>query len=522
MKVFWRMLGILAVVAVVAGGVWFYRQRTLTAQAASTTNGTYTQIVTASRGNLSSALTVVGSLESVQQEDLAFQKLSGSTKVLTLNAVTGARVKAGDLLANVDAGPYQQALDQAKSNLQSAEATLSDLQTPATDLEIAQADQAVTKAEQDVEQAKQDLADLKAPDLTDLKNAIANAQDALQLALLQQTLTENGATAKNVRDLQYAAGWHDRKLNEYQQLVSSGKANQEQAAAVAAARATLSDAQKALADGEKGGDALELAKAELTIKTAEVNLVKAKSDRTTLTEGPDATKLASATADRDKKQLAVADAEAALAGTQLKAPFDGTILKVNLSEGDLVSSGAAVVTLANLNQLQVLASVDETTVRSVQKGQKAQITFDALPGQTLNGVLGDVPLQGTLQGGVTVYEVPVTLEGADKLPLLVGMTANVKSATGEAQNALLVPTMALTKANGMYQVLVADAANPTGQPQAVPVQVGLSDGTYTQITSGLNDGDQVVVEMSTTTGTNNSRNAVRIGGGGMFGIGIGR
>jgi multidrug efflux pump subunit AcrA (membrane-fusion protein) len=136
-------------------------------------------------------------------------------------------------------------------------------------------------------------------------------------------------------------------------------------------------------------------------------------------------------------------------------------------------------------------------------------------------VVGDVPLQGTLQGGVTVYEVPVTLQGVEKLPLLVGMTANVKIATGEAQNALLVPTMALTKANGMYQVLVSDPANPTAQPQAVPVQVGLSDGAYTQITSGLNEGDQVVVEMSTTTGTSNSRN-FRVGGG-MFGVpGFGR
>ena len=100
------------------------------------------------------------------------------------------------MLATVDPGPYQQALDQAKSNLQSAEATLSDLQTPATELDIAQADQAVTKAQQDVEQAKQDLADLKAPDLTDLKNAVRNAQDGLQVALLQQTLTENGATCE--------------------------------------------------------------------------------------------------------------------------------------------------------------------------------------------------------------------------------------------------------------------------------------------------------------------------------------
>ncbi len=119
-----------------------------------------------------------------------------------------------------------------------------------------------------------------------------------------------------------------------------------------------------------------------------------------------------------------------------------------------------------------------------------------LPGTTLSGVVGDVPLQGTLQGDVMVYEVPVSLEGADKLPLLVGMTANVAISTGDVENALLVPTMALTKSNGMVQVMVADPANPEAEPQAVPVQTGLSNGTYTQITAGLNEGDQVVVQLS--------------------------
>ena len=56
--------------------------------------------------------------------------------------------------------------------------------------------------------------------------------------------------------------------------------------------------------------------------------------------------------------------------------------------------------------------------------------------------------------------------------------------------------MALQKVSGMYQVLVADPANPAAEPQTVPVEVGLSDGTYTQIVRGLNEGDQVVVRMS--------------------------
>ena len=215
----------------------------------------------------------------------------------------------------------------------------------------------------------------------------------------------------------------------------------------------------------------------------------------------------------------------ALAGTKLTAPFDGTVLQTNAAVDEVIASNTTILTVANLRGLQVLASVDETTIRRVTAGQPAQITFDAVPGQTLQGQVGDVPLQGTLQGGVMVYEVPISLAGADKLPLLVGMTANVKIAVGQAENALLVPAMALQKANGMYQVLVPNTADPEGQPEAVPVEVGLSDGTYTQIVRGLNDGDKVVVEMAAAQSNTNFRGfgvLGGLGGGGQPRVSAGR
>ncbi len=123
--------------------------------------------------------------------------------------------------------------------------------------------------------------------------------------------------------------------------------------------------------------------------------------------------------------------------------------------------------------------------------------------------------QGSLQNGVMVYDVPLSLDGADKLALLVGMTANVKIQVAQAQNALLVPTLALSKSNGLYQVLVPNSSDPKGSPVAVPVEVGLSDGTYTQITKGLNAGDQVVIQIqSASSSSSNSNNGP--GGGFMM------
>jgi HlyD family secretion protein len=77
------------------------------------------------------------------------------------------------------------------------------------------------------------------------------------------------------------------------------------------------------------------------------------------------------------------------------------------------------------------------------------------------------------------------------------MTANVEIQVGQVTDALLVPTMALMRASSGYQVLVPNTADPSGEPEAVPVQVGLSDGTYTQVLKGLNAGDQVLVQLDT-------------------------
>jgi HlyD family secretion protein len=274
------------------------------------------------------------------------------------------------------------------------------------------------------------------------------------------------------------------------------------------AQASLADAQKTLATAQAGGDKLELAKAQVAVQDAKVSLQAAQKAGTDLVAGADATAIATAKADVDKKQLAVSDAQAALAATKLTATFDGTVLKVNNSVGDLVSSNTVVLTIANLKTLQVSASVDETTIRQVSAGQDAVVSFDAFPNQTFKGTVASVPLQGTLQGGIMVYAVPITLTGTEKLTLLVGMTANVKIQAGSVQNGLLVPTMALTKSNGQYQVLVPNTTDPKADPVATPVEVGLSDGTYTQITKGLNVGDQVVVQVKSSTTSSTSQQGI--------------
>jgi HlyD family secretion protein len=527
------VLTVLILLLLGAVGFWFYQNRIAAQGSRAATDG-YTQVVTVQRGNLSASITVVGELEAVQQETLTFSRMSGTTVLQSLEVKAGNTVAAGQVLATIDPAPYKQALDQARSDLQAAQEKLADLQTPPTDLEIAQADVKVAQAEYDLQQAQEDLANLRSPDLTALQEAVQTARDNLALARLQQAQAERDALAKSERDLQYAINWHQRRIAQLEQLVAEHKANLEQtelladereklseaqadlarvqaqrqvslqAAAlnVAEAQQALTDAEEALAKAQAGGDALALAKAQLAVRNAEVALAAAQKDRAQLDEGPDATTLAAAQADVDKKRLAVAEAEANLAATTLLAPFNGTVLQTHTTAGSTIAANTPIVTVANLKELRVVAAVDETTIRQVKVGQRAQIGFDALPGQTFRGEVLEVPLQGTLQGNVMVYEVPVSLTGAEGLPLLVGMTANVQIQVGSVENALLVPAMALQRVSGKYQVLVPNTLDPTGEPEAVPVEVGLSNGTYTQIVKGLNEGDQVIVQIAATQSTN--------------------
>jgi HlyD family secretion protein len=528
------LLVVILLAAIAAGGYWFYQNRIATK--ATPASGGFTQVVPVRQGNLSSTVSVVGQLEAVQSADLAFERLSGTTKLLSLKVKPGNTVTATQVLATIDPAPYQQALDQAKSDLQAAEKTLADLKTPPTDLQIAQADLAIAKAEVQLQQAESDPANPDSADVVSLRNAVQDAKDNLDLIQFQATLAEHAAIAKTERDLHYNVQWWQRRVEQLLELEREHEANLEQmlerqkgqallsglepdlarvraqrelarqatAAEIAKGKVTLADAEAALAKAQAGGDKLALAQAQVAIQEAQVTLLTAQDARTKLAAGADASALATAQADLDKKRLALSDAQADLAATQLRAPFDGTVLETHAQPGSQIATGAAILALANLKALQVVAAIDETTIRRIAADQDVSITFDAFPGQRFRGKVLAIPLQGALQGGVMVYAVPISLTGADKLPLLVGMTANAQIQVAQAANALLVPTMALQRVGGQYQVLLrmADPALPEGATVAVPVEVGLSDGVNTQITSGLQPGDQVVVQVEATQTTN--------------------
>ncbi len=206
----------------------------------------------------------------------------------------------------------------------------------------------------------------------------------------------------------------------------------------------------------------------------------------------------------------LANAQTTLAGTRLFSPVSATVagvandVGVNAGSTTAGSSGATgFIVLTQLSGLQVKAAFAEADVVSLQVGQAATFTFDAIPNATAQGtVLSIAPLSNASSGSVTTYNVTFSLDSAPA-EVKPGMTAQVSVVTAQAQGVLAVTSTALTQRGGIYTVTMKPAKVGVAGVRKV-VTIGLKGDSSTQILSGLKAGDQV--ELRTTTSSSTANN----------------
>jgi HlyD family secretion protein len=506
MKQWRRWGGTVAIVVLAAAGVLALRMRNGTSQATS-----FTEVIPVERGNLVADITLTGEVFAERRAQLSFDVTR--IPLLELYVTPGQQVQEGEVLARIDPASLEREVEQAEADLLTAEEALQEAEEPYTELDQQKAELDVAQAEAALEEARLSLQELVDPDL--VEKAVRQAEFNLESARLNLTMAQHSSTAgKTVRDLEYNVAWHERKLRDLETKAQQGKVEQatvdEQAETLAKARAQweaarstaeaslaaaedrVAEAQEALAELLAEPDALALAQASNKVSQAEYNLAGAKENLATVLAGPDAKALQLAQSRYDAAKATLEEAQAALEASTMVAPFDATVISVGVDVGDLVSSNTNVMTLADLTDLQVLASVDETDISQVEVGQEVEITFDAFPGRRFRGKVLEVPLEGNLVQNVVTYEVLVSLEGAEGTSLRSGMTANLSIVVGRRENALLVPALAVWQAEEGSVVMVQDS--PRGEAMATRVELGLSDGLYVEVLRGLNEGDQVVVE----------------------------
>jgi multidrug efflux pump subunit AcrA (membrane-fusion protein) len=169
---------------------------------------------------------------------------------------------------------------------------------------------------------------------------------------------------------------------------------------------------------------------ETELATTQANLQKALDDYAIWKDGPDPKDVAVAQARLDNAQAVLAAAEAKLEDLELRAPFSGTVSEVNVRLGEWVNPGQPVFVVADLADLQVeTTDLNEIDAARVKVGNPVTVTFDALPGVQVNGVIKSIAPKASEGSGVN-YTVVVTL---DELPELLrwGMTAFVDIEVGE-------------------------------------------------------------------------------------------
>jgi multidrug efflux pump subunit AcrA (membrane-fusion protein) len=184
---------------------------------------------------------------------------------------------------------------------------------------------------------------------------------------------------------------------------------------------------------------------------------------------------------------AVEVAEKALDGTRITAPIGGTVVSVEGEVGDQVRSGSTFISLADTYAMQVRADFPEADAGALNAGQTATISL-ADSGDVYDAEVVQVDPAGTSDG--TLVRYGVLLSFADSpADLLVGQSAQVKVRTGEVTDVLRVPSTAVHDVSGGSGTVLVRAAN---RSEERVVAVGLRGDRYTEITGGLEQGDQVV------------------------------
>lgn len=227
----------------------------------------------------------------------------------------------------------------------------------------------------------------------------------------------------------------------------------------------------------------------LALQQATIDYQVAQNNYERLVNGPPTDELAILEKQLESARLTLERAQTQLEEMRLTTPLAGTVVHVEVSEGEMVSAYRPVIVIADLTSLQIIAEVDEIDVAEVAPDQKVEIGLDAYPGQTLSGTIVSLAPAALPQRGSTVYEAIVGFD-AEGLALRLDMGANLKIVSLEKEGVLLVPNRAIQPIGRRKVVKVLDGRSI----QEVEVITGLSNESETEIVEGLAEGQRMLIE----------------------------
>lgn len=203
--------------------------------------------------------------------------------------------------------------------------------------------------------------------------------------------------------------------------------------------------------------------------------------------------------DSVRADLAVQQAKSDIAALQTKvnqgriiSPVEGTLYALPVKAGDYVKVGDLLAEVADLNEVQVRAFIDEPELGSLQKGEPVRITWDALPSEVWQGKTEVIPQQVVARGSRSVGELLISVDNERRM-LLPNTNVNVRITSHERNNVLMVPRGAVEVSSGQrFVFIVKDGVSGTTLEKR-PIQVGIADATNYEVVSGIEQGEVVAL-----------------------------
>ena len=499
-------INLVLVVAVAAIATWGWKALHPSAAAVTTTS------TVVSVGNVSSTVSASGTV--VSPGDVGVSPTISGT-ISSIKVKVGQRVSAGTVMATLENTTQSNALNQAKSALQTAQIqyqqSVQALQTAKDN-----ADQNAVTYQSSVDTAKRTLNDFT----TNMPLKSQTYQATVDAA--KRTLTNSADVYKSYYDfyspqgitLDYCKQWVGisasttcvtltNNYNTWQSaLASYNNAVINQQLSVQSDSSTLTTNQLAVTNAltaQTNG----IKKDQQAIVSAQNSLDLQRASMGVAVADPTA-------ADFSVAQASLATAQKNYDATLIKAPVTGDVASISATVGSnaptasnsTIGSVSGFIVLTNVSTLQIKAGFSESDEAKLTVGQSVDITFAALTNVNATGKVATIDLIPTTASGATTYSVYISVDG--KVPgLKTGMTATATIITGSANNVLQVASQAVTSRGNRSTVNVITTVNGKEVTTPTPVVVGLIGDSSDQIISGVKAGTKVVLRtVSSSTSTN--------------------
>ena len=418
-------------------------------QNGGTTGTTAERTAAATRGTIRASVSASGKIAPAGEVNLNFGAPGTVQEVLVSE---GDVVNQGDVIAKLDTDTLELAVKQAEQVLATQKLTYTQAISPtAGDVAAAQAA---------IDSATASLKQISSPD-----------QIALEIARLQ---AESARESKRQVEMQWDQVKDKPVGGMPRDILQSQLAQATMAAQIA---------QLQYENVKRAGTAAQKAAAQAQIEQAQAQLQRL--------QGNDLTRELAA-AQVKQAELNLEAAKQRLTDAVLTSPIDGTIAELNMKVGEQVGVSALrpAVVVADLSSFHIDVGIDENSIGALETEQPVVITVDALPDAQLTGRVDYLAPTAGDNAGVVTYKVIIGLNPTD-LPVRGGMSANADVITEVRENVLIVPnwTIRIDRQTGKSYVYVQRG----DKVEEIEIGTGLRNANESEVTSGLNEGEVLVV-----------------------------